>query len=144
MRIAEGASARLRALAVAGYPNEACGVLLGQPGESVAIAEVTAGRNLSTVRARDRYELDPGDIVRAEREGRGRGLEVVGFWHSHPDHPARPSQFDTDHAWTDYVYVICSVPRGKPEAIRAWVLEMMGGSFDEVALIERGAEAPPR
>src|SRR5262249_47089577 len=91
------------------YPDEGCGSLVGHlSGGRADTLAVTRARNLNAERSRDRYVLDPADIVEADREARARGWDIVGFWHSHPDHPAQPSQFDTDHAWVDYVYVICA------------------------------------
>ena len=95
-----GTEAELRRLAAAAYPSEGCGVLVGSAGDdgAVSVRSVSAARNLSE-RGRDRYELDPLAIVRAERAAREAGLDVVGFWHSHPDHPAEPSRLDTERAW---------------------------------------------
>jgi proteasome lid subunit RPN8/RPN11 len=110
-------------------------VLIGTADEDVIrIDTVLPGRNLRTDRARDRYELDPADILRAERMARARGGDVVGFWHSHPDHPARPSAFDTERAWTDYLYLITSTTARGTKDIRAWQLPAEGGQFAEVAL----------
>ncbi len=139
LRFATGAEARLRGLAEAAYPHEGCGVLIGRPGEETVVETVTSGRNLVIERSRDRYELDPRDIVVAERLARDSGLEVLGFWHTHPDHPARPSQFDTDHAWTDYVYIICSVTGGSCDLVRAWALREQGGPFEPVDVAYAGA-----
>jgi len=138
------AAADLRRFAAAAYPEEGCGVLIGQTsGAEVAIVEVTSARNLMTDRRRDRYELDPGAIVAAERSARQRGLDVVGFWHTHPDHPARPSGFDTERAWSEYVYVIVRVSAGGVEEVRAYsLLEEMGG-FAEVELSDAAASATP-
>jgi proteasome lid subunit RPN8/RPN11 len=106
--IAPAAEQRVRELAVAAYPNEGCGVLLGRrDGTRMVIVDVTSARNMWTERSADRYDLDPVDFMKADRDARSRGLDVAGIWHSHPDHPARPSQFDTDRAWRDYVYIIC-------------------------------------
>ncbi len=138
VRFLAEAESRLRELAEGAYPHEGCGVLIGHQGEPVTVTEVTSGRNLVTERSRDRYELDPGDIVSAERRARDTGREVLGFWHTHPDHPARPSQFDTDHAWTDYVYVICSVTGGSCDLVRAWSLRDQGGPFDPVDIAYAG------
>jgi proteasome lid subunit RPN8/RPN11 len=110
----------MRTMGEAAYPNEGCGIFLGRPGE---VVEVRKGTNLREDRARDRYILDPRDILRAEKDAREQGLEVVGFWHTHPDHPARPSQYDADHAWPDYVYVIMAIHGGNQVAVTAWVLE---------------------
>jgi proteasome lid subunit RPN8/RPN11 len=117
---------RMQELGEAAYPNEGCGILLGRlAGDSgtVEVTEVRAGTNLREDRARDRYILDPRDILRAEKDARATGLDVVGFWHTHPDHPARPSQYDTDHAWPEYVYVIVAVHGGEQVDATAWVLE---------------------
>ena len=127
------ASARIRELAAAAYPDEGCGVLIGRfAGARAEVLEATSGGNLNTERARDRYLLDPADIVRADRDARERGLDVVGYWHSHPDHPARPSQFDTDHAWLDYVYVIVTTTVLGAEDLNGFTLREEGGPFDQL------------
>ena len=112
----------MRLLAEAAYPYEGCGVLVGTSEE---VTEVRPGRNIRGPedRARDRYVLDPRDILQAERDADLAGLEVVGFWHTHPDHPSRASRFDADHAWPGYLYVIVSVIAGKSVAEQGWVLE---------------------
>ena len=113
----------MHAFAEAAYPNEGCGILLGHPGDDPEVVEVRLGTNLREDRARDRYILDPRDILAAERDAREQGLEVIGFWHTHPDHPARPSQYDAEHAWIEYVYVILAVHQGKVVDATAWRLE---------------------
>ena len=127
---------QLRTVAADAYPSEGCGVLIGTGDE---VVEATAGRNLREDRSRDRYELDPGAIVAAERSARSRGLEVVGFWHSHPDHPAEPSAFDQERAWTEYLYVIVRTTADGAEDARGWRLERDGGAFLEVPLAGREA-----
>jgi proteasome lid subunit RPN8/RPN11 len=126
----------MRASAADAYPDEGCGVLIGrQVDGKTQIFEVTQARNLNSERSRDRYVLDPGDIVRADHVARAAGLDVVGFWHSHPDHPAHPSQYDTDHAWTDYVYVICATTRQGTAEVNAFTLRDEGGEFVPLLLI---------
>ena len=134
-----GASARatIRRLAEVAYPNEGCGVLIGAyaaAGE-IAVEEATSGRNLWTERMRDRYDLDPADIAAAERQARAAGLDVVGFWHSHPDHPAQPSQFDTDRAWVDYAYLIVNTAPGGSGDLNGFRLEGEGQGFHQVAVL---------
>ena len=109
-------------LAEAAYPYEGCGILLGAGG---AVTEVRPGTNIRGPedRARDRYVLDPRDILRAERDADAARIEVLGFWHTHPDHPSRASRYDADHAWPGYVYVIVSVLDGRAAGAQAWVLE---------------------
>ncbi|MHB8719128.1 MAG: M67 family metallopeptidase [Candidatus Dormibacteria bacterium] len=134
--IAPEADRTIRELAAAAYPHEGCGVLIGHLASTdrVTVVAATSGRNLNTERARDRYLLDPADIVRADREARQRGLDVVGFWHSHPDHPARPSQFDTDHAWVDYVYIIVNSHASGTGDLNAFALEGEGAPFAALTL----------
>jgi len=135
MVIGQAQLAEIGRLAASSYPDEGCGVLVGTAGEGVIrIDAVLPGRNLRTDRARDRYELDPADILAAERRARAEGRDVVGFWHSHPDHPARPSAFDTERAWTDYLYVIASTAATGTEDIRGWQLPAEGGQFIELTL----------
>lgn len=118
-----GVFPRMAGFAEGAYPFEGCGVLLGTTiGQRVLVNRVLEGRNLVSDRRRDRYELDPRDILRAEREARDSGQEVIGFFHTHPDHPARPSQVDTDRAWPGYHYVVISVSQGRLAAATAWRL----------------------
>lgn len=134
--------ARMQQLAEAAYPHEGCGVLVGVPGIGTSVVtEVAEGRNLVTDRSHDRYELDPRDIIAAERRARERGEELLGYYHTHPDHPARPSQFDTDHAWPGYHYVVISVQRGRQVRATAWTLTPGEASshFAEVALTVGGS-----
>ncbi|HET9051208.1 MAG TPA: M67 family metallopeptidase [Candidatus Dormibacteraeota bacterium] len=143
VRLTGTVAAELRRLAAEAYPHEGCGVLVGSagaPGGDVAVLEATAGHNLRADRARDRYELDPGDIVAAERSARARGLDIVGFWHSHPDHPARPSQVDTSRAWPDYVYVIAATSPAGAGDVRAWVLGGEGEGFLEAQVSGDGGD----
>jgi proteasome lid subunit RPN8/RPN11 len=131
-----GADARIRELAAAAYPDEGCGVLLGfLSGARVEVVDATSGTNLSTDRSRDRYLLDPDDIVRADRDARARDLDIVGFWHSHPDHPARPSQFDTDHAWVDYVYVIVNTTTDGAGDLNGFTLAGEGEPFEPLPVV---------
>ncbi len=130
------ADTSVRDLGTAAYPDEGCGVLLGRfAGARVEVVEATAGANLNTDRSRDRYLLDPADIVRADRDARDQGVEIVGFWHSHPDHPARPSQFDTDHAWVDYVYLIVNTTADGAGDVNVFTLADEGGPFDQRPLV---------
>ncbi len=143
IQLSAAADQAIRALASSAYPNEGCGVLIGGVvGERAAVVEATSGTNMNTERARDRYLLDPADIVRADRHARERGLDIVGFWHSHPDHPAHPSQFDTDHAWLDYVYIIVNTIATGAGDLNGFTLAAEGGPFGRVALTVVDAAEP--
>lgn len=122
MKISAELREHMRAMGERAYPNEGCGILLGGFGNEVEVVEVREGTNLREDRARDRYILDPKDILQAEKDARERGIEVVGFWHTHPDHPAQPSQYDADYAWPEYVYVIMAIHSGSQVDVNAFVL----------------------
>ena len=97
------------------YPNECCGVLLGRVNDDGTRMVTSTARcgNTRTDSAHNRYHIDPGDLVRIQREGRERGEDIIGFYHSHPDHPARWSQTDLAEAhWFGCSYVITSVDKG--------------------------------
>ena len=128
-----GTVAEVRRLAAAAYPSEGCGVLVGTGGDVVTVRSVTTAPNLSE-RGRDRYELDPLAILRAERAAREAGEEVLGFWHSHPDHPAVPSRLDTERAWPDYLYVIVSSTAEGTGDLRGWRLLPGDAGFGEVGV----------
>lgn len=128
---------RMAEFAEAAYPYEGCGVLIGNPAPgAVSVSEVFEGRNLVQDRRHDRYELDPKDIIQAEQRAREAGQEVVGFYHTHPDHPARPSQFDTERAWSGYHYVVIAVEAGQLAEATAWQLaeEKEQSHFEEVPI----------
>jgi len=128
------------------YPNECCGVLLGDVnGELKQVRDVVALKNLrhdvhyaqellpvddpERETERNRFLIDPLDQLRVEKGARARGLEVLGYYHSHPDHPARPSAYDREHAWPWYSYVIVSVERGIAKDLTCWTLAEDGGMF---------------
>lgn len=115
--------AELEAAAAAGYPDETCGLLLGTSGgEGCVVTAQHAARNLNRERARDRFELDPQAYLAAEARAAAEGIEVVGVWHSHPDHPARPSETDRRQAWPGWSYVILAVASGEVVDLRSWRL----------------------
>jgi proteasome lid subunit RPN8/RPN11 len=106
------------------YPHECCGAMLGIDGE--AGREVRALFPLINRRddsSRNRLSINPDDLRAAERAAAERGLELLGWYHSHPDHPARPSEFDREHAWPWYSYVIVSVDAGAPKDLTSWLLQ---------------------
>ena len=128
MRITPAALEAIRAHGAEGYPNEICGIMIGPRGEGRA-TEVKRAHNIVVDRARDRYEIDPRDHIRIQRETDAAGLDIVGYYHSHPDHPAQASRFDTERAWAGYVYVIVSIANGEPVDANAFVAEKDGGPF---------------
>ena len=128
MKITRAALDAVKAHGAEGYPHEICGVLVGPRGGRTATEAKRAG-NIVVERARDRYEIDPLDHIRIQREADATGHDILGYYHSHPDHPAQASRFDTERAWAGYVYVIVSVANGVPADANAFVAEADGGPF---------------
>jgi proteasome lid subunit RPN8/RPN11 len=127
---------RMREHLEAGYPKEACGALIGRvDGGEHQVDEFRGMRNTVTDRPWDRYELDPLEQLRVQKDAESRGLEIIGFAHSHPDHPPVPSRFDADHAWSFYSYLVASVQKGSLREARSWCLDE-GGVFQEEPLSE--------
>ncbi len=129
--IGDEALQEMTAHAEEGYPHEVCGLLLGEVDAASSLRrvhEASRAKNLNLERANARYELDPTDYLRIDAQARQRGLSVVGVYHSHPDHPARPSETDqvgaaeiweTAQSWS---YLILAVIAGKVTSWRSWVL----------------------
>jgi len=117
----------------AAYPNECCGVLIGEIDNA---GVKTVKRTLTIDNAREdgeqyhRFLITPEDMMRAEQSARAAKLEVIGFYHSHPDHPSAPSGYDKDHALPFYSYVIVSVDKGKAQILTSW--ELSGDRTDFV------------
>jgi proteasome lid subunit RPN8/RPN11 len=120
----------------ASYPNECCGLMIGALEDGARIVHAFRKcRNLNTERARDRYEMDPMDMLRVQREFENSSWDIIGIYHSHPDHPSRPSQTDTERAWPDYSYVIISVRQGVVASANSWVLNEGERKFYEEPLV---------
>lgn len=122
---------QIEAEGAAGYPNEICGMIFGR---DVADAAVSGARRVAerlvpgaNVFAADeryhRFSIDPLQQLKAERAAEKDGLVLLGYYHSHPDAPARPSEYDREHAWEVYSYVIVSIAKGKAVDLTSWVLD---------------------
>ena len=121
----------IRAHGAATFPHECCGALLGREGVA---EEAYALPNTTEEGPRRRFLVRPDDYRVAEKRARERGCDLIGFYHSHPDHPAMPSQYDLDHAWPSFSYVIVSVMAGIPGDLRSWRLREDRSQFDEESL----------
>jgi proteasome lid subunit RPN8/RPN11 len=120
------------------YPNECCGALIGRDGD---VAETFALPNTTEEGPRRRFLVRPADYRAAEARATEIGQELLGFYHSHPDHPARPSQYDLDHAWPVFSYVIVSVRAGEPQELTSWRLRADRSQFDEEDVLSRASSA---
>jgi proteasome lid subunit RPN8/RPN11 len=130
---------KIRAHGVETYPHECCGALLGHDREGLDVGsrENPAGTWPNRIREvrelfplvnrrddspRNRFSVTAEDVLAAEKAARGQNMDVIGWYHSHPDHPARPSEYDRDHAWPWYSYIIVSVHNGTPQDMTSWRL----------------------
>lgn len=129
--LAPGTAEAIRGHGRETYPHECCGALLGR-GRVVEAAHPLP--NTTSEGPRRRFLVRPDDYRDAERQAARRGADLLGFYHSHPDHPARPSQYDLDHAWPVFSYVIVSVMNGEADAVTSWRLRDDRTAFDEEPL----------
>jgi proteasome lid subunit RPN8/RPN11 len=122
MKISQRALDRVREHAEAGYPEEICGILLGPVGGPVT--QVRRARNRAPKKLRRRrYDIDSRDQRRIHKRAYELGLDVLGYYHSHPDHPAVASETDAEKSWTGYKYLISSCLDGKVVDHRLWISE---------------------
>lgn len=112
----------------AGFPHEICGVLIGSNG---AVETFKPCNNLNTERAHDRYQLDKRSFNEADTWARENGMDIIGIYHTHPDHPSRPSETDRVNAWPEYIYLIISINNGKYNDGHAWMLKDFDSHFEE-------------
>ena len=130
----------IRAHAREAYPHECCGALIGRDG---AVHAAFALPNTTEKGPRRRFLVRPDDYRAAERHVQTLGLDLLGFYHSHPDHPARPSQYDLDHAWPFFSYIIVSATADGTGALRSWRLRDDRSAFEEEPVARSTDDATP-
>ena len=111
------------------YPEECCGFLVGSTGDDCTVQRVIRAKNVAPEPRTTRYTIDPLDIIVAEKKASTGGKVILGYYHSHPDHPCVPSEFDRSHAWPSYSYFIMRVFLGEPADFRSWRLTEDGTRF---------------
>ncbi|MGB8324433.1 MAG: M67 family metallopeptidase [Candidatus Acidiferrum sp.] len=141
LKITSQLAKKIRQHSAESYPDECCGALLGRDeqgegstGGKRTILEVLPLVNRSAAIARNRFSISAEDVRDVEILSLARGLDVVGWYHSHPDHPAKPSEYDRQHAWPWYSYVIVGVLNGEPEDLTAWRLNDDGQGYSQQAI----------
>jgi proteasome lid subunit RPN8/RPN11 len=142
----EGIMEQIRGHGEQTYPHECCGFLFGsQEDGSRLVSEIRRQPNERTDSRENRFLITPEQFRDAERAARKAGLLMLGIYHSHPDSPARPSEYDRDHAWPWYSYLILSVGRGAAGESRVWQLRDDRSGFDprelEIA-VDQAQRAP--
>ena len=131
LALQSGVADAIRAHGAETYPNECCGALIGRDGK---VSESFALPNTTEEGPRRRFLVRPEDYRAAEARAAEKGGELLGFYHSHPDHPNRPSEFDRDWAMPAWAYVITSVQAGKTVESRSWLLREDRSQFNEEAI----------
>jgi len=135
VQLSARATATIRRHGAAAYPYECCGALIGRQADGfVEIVEATELENVTEEGPRRRFRVSPTDYRQSEARARELGAELLGFYHSHPDHPAQPSQYDLDHAWPNFSYVIVAVANGEAGDLRSWRLRPDRSAFDEESI----------
>ena len=127
------------------YPEECCGVLIGRAlrGRQGSFVErVLSVQNERPDSRSNRFLIHPETVLAAQKEARRAGLDIVGYYHSHPDHPARPSDFDREHAWPGLSYLIVSVAGGEVAETRSWRLAEDRSGFEEEGVDHRVPVSP--
>jgi len=120
------------------YPEECCGALLGKvSGEHAHVDRVELLPNDRREERRRRFRISPEEYLRAERGAEKEGLALIGFYHSHPDHPAVPSAYDREHALPFFHYVVLAVPDGEPGEVSSWVLSEDRGEFQKEDVVSK-------
>ena len=131
--IAQEQLTQIRAHGISDYPYECCGLLLGRYETNEKI--VTETYPISNAREesakRNRFLITPQELMRGEQYARARNLEVVGFYHSHPDSPAVPSQYDLENAWPTYSYIIVSTSADRANDLFSWEQEPDRSRFNQ-------------
>ena len=132
INISEQLLKNIREHGVRDYPYECCGLLLGRyEADAKVVNETYPISNAREESAkRNRFLIEPAELMRGEKYARSKELEVVGFYHSHPDSPARPSQYDLEHAWPTYSYIIVSTSDGQSGDLFSWEQEPDRSKFN--------------
>ena len=134
--LAPGLARAIEEHGIEGYPEEAAGLLLGNPrGEDRYASRLLPLENKFQAEKRNRrYLLEPEDMMEAEKKAEELELDILGVFHSHPDHPAEPSEYDRSHAWPWFIYLITSIRDGDAADHRAWQLKDDRSGFIEIPL----------
>jgi len=135
LKIASALVRRIHAHGVETYPHECCGALLGRDTEdSREVLDLLPLANRRDDSPRNRFEITSSDVQMAEKTAREKGIELIGWYHSHPDAPARPSEFDREHAWPWYSYIIVSLQAREPRDTKSWRLRDDRSAYDPEAI----------
>ena len=132
---------------VAAYPNECCGVMIGRDlvgtdGSTQRVVDTLQPLTNSFEKEEQyhRFKLDPLEYIQVEKAAGAAGKLVQGFYHSHPDCPAKPSEYDRQHGWPFYSYVIVSILKGQPADMTSWLLDEVTEQFEHEEILKLHVE----
>jgi proteasome lid subunit RPN8/RPN11 len=135
LRLAQGLIEQIQEHGSRDYPHECCGALLGcEEGSDRKVHGIMPLENRRSDSPNNRFSIEPKDVLRAEKEAAAKGWDLIGWYHSHPDSPAHPSDYDRDHAWPWYSYIIFQVEKAEPREMRSWRLDDNRTVFTEEAI----------
>ena len=118
------------------YPEECSGVIVGMnTGEMKVVVDVWRAENTHEDERSRRFLIDPLVYMKLEQQADERDMDVLGIYHSHPDHPAEPSEYDREHAWPNFSYIIASVSSEQVDDMRSWVLKDDRSGYDEEPIV---------
>ena len=125
--------AEMRAHGERDYPFECCGLILGrfEDGRKQVLETYPISNAREEEAKRNRFLIRPEELMRGEKYAREKALDVIGFYHSHPDDRAVPSQYDLEHAWPTYSYIVMAVEQGRAADLRSWEMESDRSRFNE-------------
>jgi proteasome lid subunit RPN8/RPN11 len=128
---------RIEAEGAQAFPNECCGMMIGIETEAERIVEriEPADNAFEAGEQHHRFSIPPLQQMKSERAASRDGRILIGFYHSHPDHPARPSEYDREHAWETFSYVIVEIRSGKPKEMTSWMLDPKTRMFDQQPMV---------
>ncbi len=139
--IADNVRERVLRHTAEGYPREACGILLCSIDRPMHITGVLPTDNVTPEDSSRRYLIAPNEFIEAQKWADEKSAEICGFYHSHPDHPSRPSEYDRETAWEGYLYLILSLRNGVFHNARAWQMDEEGRNFEEAAVFFGGGKS---
>jgi len=111
------------------YPEECCGFLLGRDSDPRIIMRALSAQNTNRDSRKNRFNIDPMELVRADEDARRANLDLIGIYHSHPDASSQPSEVDLENAWPCYTYLVVSVQNGEPKGVAACILSEDRSTF---------------
>ena len=137
IRIDDEQLAQMRAHGERDYPYECCGLMLGRfvDGRKQVVETYAISNACEEEAKRNRFLIRPDELMRGEKYARDKALDIVGFYHSHPDDRAVPSQYDLEHAWPTYSYIVMSIEKGRAVDLRSWEMESDRSRFDEEEIL---------